>query len=126
VPTTFKIHASEGFYIAEYVGLITDAGLLSDYESLFSGDEWSPEMNELADLSRADFDEITTAGLYKLVSLVEEVSKRHGTVPRVAVYAPHDLPYGLARIYSASAEKFGNNRVFRDLDEAKAWLCQAR
>jgi hypothetical protein len=79
-------------------------------------------MKELADLSEADLTEITADGVWNLARMVEELFRPHNIFPKVAVYAPNDLDYGMARIYSAHAEKFEAHRVFRDFDEARAWL----
>ena len=80
-------------------------------------------MSELADLSGADLRDVTSSGIYALARMMESVTREHGSNPRVAVYAPRDLPYGLAMIFSAQAERFETHRVFRDIEEAEAWLC---
>jgi hypothetical protein len=58
----------------------------------------------------------------KLARLIEGTFRKHGIFPRVAVYAPYDLPYGLSKVYSVESESFESVEVFRNLAEAKAWL----
>ena len=122
MPVKFTVHPDDGYYLAKFVGKISDSEMLNDFRRFFSGDKWIPGLNELADISEADVTGITADGVNKLAMLIENIFQQYGISPKVAVYAPHDLPYGLARMYSVSAEKFETHDVFRDLDEAKAWL----
>jgi hypothetical protein len=44
---------------------------------------------------------------------------------KVAVYSPHDLPFGLARMYEGmSDESIQKLYVFRERDEAEKWLAK--
>lgn len=46
---------------------------------------------------------------------------------RIAWYAPRDLEFGMARMLEVLADGFGRERaVFRDRDEALAWLADHR
>ena len=116
------VYPDEGYYISKYVGTITDMEMMDVFRRFFTSDEWVPGMSELADISEADLTEITSKGLSNLADMVEKIFSQHNISMRVAVYAPHDLGYGMARVYSTHAERFETHEVFRDLDEAKEWL----
>jgi hypothetical protein len=122
MPIKFTVYSNDGYYVSKSIGSITDTEMLDDYGRFFASDEWIPGMNELADISETDVAQITKDGVKDLAGLIEGIFRQHETFPRVAVYAPNDLPYGLSRMYSVEAERFESIKVFRDLDEARAWL----
>lgn len=122
MPIKFNVYPHEGYYIARFTGVITDSELLDDFRRFFTGSEWFPGLNELADISLADVNHVTTDGVKKLAKLIGGIVRLHDFSPRVAVYAPNDLPYGLSRIYSAEATSFETHKVFRNYDDARAWL----
>jgi len=122
----FSVFPDENYYLAAFTGTLTDAEFLEGYRSFFEGDAWRPGLNELADLEHSNLEQVTSAGLRSLQDYTERfLIANHGEETKTAVYAPHDLPFGLARIYSAMAdgspEMMG---IFRDFDEAKLWLAQ--
>ncbi len=123
MPIKFTVCSDDGYYIANYVGRITNDSVIADFRAFFESGNWSTGLNELADLSESDLTEVTSLGVQNLASFIEEFAKKHDWRPKVAVYAPRDLPYGLARVYSVKACKFENLQVFRDRSEAKSWLC---
>jgi len=118
----FEVNQDESCYLAKWEGRLTDADLLSAYKAFFDSEDWVPGHNSLVDLSELDAADITPAGLQSLAGLVRSRFAPHNIHPRIAVYAPHDLPYGLARMYSVRVEAFESHAAFRDRDEAIEWL----
>ena len=120
IPITFL----RGYFISKYEGTISDEEVLNAYNDFFQGKEWRPGLNELADLSDANVSLITNQGISRLVELNKRVFKAHNIDSvKTAVYAPEDLPFGLARMYSILAEDSPENiDVFRDFFEAKSWI----
>jgi hypothetical protein len=96
--------------------------MLNDYRAFFASSDWVPGHNELVDLCDADLSKVTPGGLRDLASIVKQIFQSKDVSPKVAVYAPNDLPFGLARMYSVPAEDFETQMVFRDLNEAMVWL----
>ena len=88
------------------------------------GDEWSPAMYELVDLSEADLNSITGHGLAGLADAVAGIFEDAGvSTSRTAVYSLRDMPFGLARIYEAYTHESPESvQVFRDRNEALRWL----
>ncbi|MDP6634984.1 MAG: hypothetical protein QGG42_08815 [Phycisphaerae bacterium] len=122
MPIIFTVHPDDGYYTAKYIGVVTDTGMMEDFRSFLSSGDWYPGLNELADLSEADVSAVTMPGIKNLSALIAGILQEHNFSPRVAVYAPRDLPYGLARVYSVHAETFETHCVFRDITEAREWL----
>jgi hypothetical protein len=110
------------YYESKFEGTITDSIMLEDFRAFFASSDWVPEHNELADLSEADLSNVTPDGIKGLASFIKLTFQSKGISPKVAVFAPNDLPFGLARMYSVPAEDFETHMVFRDLNEAKLWL----
>ncbi len=112
----------ESYYLAKWQGRITDAVLLKAYEDFFKSTEWVPGHDSLVDQSELDATELTSYGLQSLQSLVKRTFAPHNIHPKIAVYAIHDLPYGLSRMYSARVEDYESHAVFREKTEAIKWL----
>ncbi len=78
----------------------------------------------LVDLTAVTRLEITTAELETIATLDRGHSQRF-KVTRVAIVAPTDLAFGLARMYEAAVAQVGwEVRVVRDLPSAEAWLAE--
>jgi len=79
----------------------------------------------LADFSFADRAEFTTPDLRSFVLLDNEIAKITRTGWLVAVIAPHDAIYGMARMWQAFADKNGwETMVCRTRLEAEAWVIE--
>jgi len=126
MPILFEVNHDDSYYIAKWEGRVTDKSLSDGYRAFFESQEWVPGYDSLVDLSELDATDITQTGLQHLAELVKSTFAPHGIHPRIAVYAPHDLPYGLSRMYSAGVESFETHRTFRDKSEALEWLRDRR
>ena len=122
MPVTFEVNHEESYYHAKWQGRLTDEELINDYKAFFASQEWVPGYNSLVDLSELDATALTNGGLQTLAGLVERTFAPHDIHPKIAVYAPHDLPYGLSRIYSVKVGTFETHRSFRNKDETLEWL----
>ena len=61
----------------------------------------------------------------RAAEIARRFDERTGSV-RVAVLAPSDVAFGLARMYSILVDSLQREvRVFRRAAEARAWLCVA-
>ena len=127
MPITFETRRHDGYFIATLVGPVTDAELLDAYREYHETGEWVAGLNELTDLSLADFSKVTTAGLRNLADYTDNLFRATGVAAtRTAIYSPRDLPFGLARVYEVLAEGSPEDvRVFRDRSAAEAWLRDA-
>jgi len=119
---TFEINHSESYYVAKWQGRLTDEEVISVYKAFFNNGGWIPGYNALTDMSEFDGTAITNEGMGALQKLAEKTFSQHDVHPKVAVYAPRDLPFGLSRMYSAQVESFVSHAAFRDKEKALEWL----
>ena len=122
MPILFSTHP-DGYYVVSFQGLLSDQEVLERCQDFYQ-DYWQPGLPQLSDLSEADFSGVSGEGVLKVAKLVQELQAEHGEAKsKLAVYAPTDLPFGLARMYSALVEKSPSLvAVFRDYQEALDWL----
>jgi len=119
---SFEVKHDESYYVATWHGRVTDAYLVEAYTAFFDSEDWVPGHNSFVDLSEFDPADISPTGLRALAALVESRFTPHNFRAKIAVYAPHDLPYGLSRMYSVDVDSFETHRSFREKDKALAWL----
>ena len=124
MPIRFEIDKSGKFFTTTFEGVVKDEEVRELYPPFFEGGGWRPGMSELADLSAADFSQVSPGTVHWLAKFFQELYERHGvTATRAAIYAPHDLPFGLARMYEAFAgESPERVHIFRDLSQARLWI----
>ena len=124
MPISFQVFREESYFRSTWTGELSDTELLTAYRAFFEGPEWSPGMDELADLTKADMSNITRSGIMSLAFYSGQVAKKHNLSPwKCAVIAPADLPYGFTRVYQAYVEGAPElTRTFRSISEAKDWL----
>lgn len=121
----FTTFPDENYFLTTFSGTVTDAELLSRYQAFMHSEQWQPGMNELVDVAQGELTQLSSAGLRQLQEFTEGFLGEQATAMRTAVYAPDDLPYGLARVYSALAETSPELiSIFRDREEARLWLDQ--
>ena len=122
MPIEFSVNHQEHYHLSRFIGKVSDSEILDSCADFFRGDEWVAGYDELVDLSKLDATDITVSGLKMLSKLISEILSEYRVNPIVSVYAPGNLAFGLARMYSLNASYFEIYSVFRDLDEAKSWL----
>ena len=85
--------------------------------------DYRPDANSLCDLRGAGVEAFTGPEVRRIVDAVLE---HRGAPPgiRTAIVVGRDLSYGLARMFAQQleAESPSDVMVFRDMDEAMAWL----
>ena len=108
----------EGYVEYCFCGVFDDEGVSMAFQDLWTADEF--DRKKFYDLTSADFKQITTTVSNNLMNL----RGRAGTNQHeIAVLVEDDLTFGFARMFSSlSAEQTPNIRVFRDRDEAIAWI----
>jgi hypothetical protein len=124
MPITFSINFDDDYLIAAYTGRISDEEMLASWKGFFQGGKWVPGLNELIDLSQADLTDITADGIEQLIDYAKTVYEKYN-IPsvRIAVYAPENIHYGIARMYEAlTFDSPQSADVFRSIQEAESWL----
>lgn len=113
-----EIESDRGLVVTVYEGVVTSGDLALVLESYARHPDFRPEYAALVDLTRverADFD------VARVLQVGEASPYAAGS--RLAVVAPGDVSYGLARAFQMTVEERGREaRVFRSRTEAEAWL----
>ncbi|WP_025898629.1 hypothetical protein [Sneathiella glossodoripedis] len=120
----FILDPSERFVTSRYARLITDETIVADYQLFFESGLWKPGINELVDARDPSVLKFGAKGLSALANYAAEFLASHQVTDSLsAIYAPHPLPHGLARMYQAVSEKSSHRtRIFADFNEAIDWL----
>ena len=126
MPVTISKDESGRYFVATFVGAISDDELLSAYSTFYQSDEWEPGLHELADFSRGTLERLSWAGLVSLASWERTFLKQRGVEKKkTALYLPRGQSSMQTVIYdvwtSGSPELF---EVFHDRDAAIYWLME--
>ncbi len=122
MPVHFTIIEKDNYYRSEFIGAVEDHEMVAAYREFLQGDQWRSCYNALVDLSKFDGSKVTKDGMERLQRVIAEEFAKHDVHPKVAVFAPADLQFGLTRMYSVGAQKFEKHEVFRSIGEAREWL----
>lgn len=123
MPISYRIDAGRSLVLTAASGTLTDEDVLALKERLARDPAFSPDMKELSDCRGIERLDVTPAGIRAMVEQDESDSDGAAT-HKLALVLSTDVAYGMARIYQSLSEVHDNENVgvFRDLDEAKAWL----
>ncbi|MBN2318152.1 MAG: hypothetical protein JXR49_03710 [Acidobacteria bacterium] len=123
MPVFFDFKPEYNLVVCRQVGTVDDEEFLASYHSLFEGDRFDPSMALVVDLRRADSSKRSREAIQAFARYWKEWMQKTGKKSRVAVIAPKDVSFGLARMYEAYAESANISfTVFREADAALEWL----
>jgi len=123
MPVHDRFDAEANLLIVTFEGTLGDEDLLQYVRHALERSEVPPGRNELIDLSRVEAGaEISSQVVRRVADRFNRADRaREGS--RVAIIATTDVHYGLSRMYQAfRSEAPVDLRVFRTMDEARAWL----
>jgi hypothetical protein len=106
-----------------HVGVVTDDEFLSFYKTLYNDTRFDKSFNLLVDLRKTESSVRSTAALNQSVEFMRRQYENTTERPKVAVVAPEDISFGLARMYqSFSGIVPWEFSVFRSADAALSWM----
>jgi len=116
----YKIDVEKGILLYSRYGAIEKGELYRSTLELLADKDFEKIEKILVDMSRADFSAVPYA---ELVSYGEfsKANLKQGKM-RMAIIAPADLSFGVARVYESFASENDNVQVFRDEKTAMEWL----
>jgi hypothetical protein len=121
VSVRYEIDEERGLALVVYEGEVSAQQLAQVSEALLRDPGYQHVTRQLADLRRCTGLPVLAEELRDLAQHVAASDRRPGV--RLAVVAPTDVMFGMARLYSAHREPSTMEvAVFRDLTEAHAWL----
>ena len=125
MPLHCDIDESKNLVVARVSGRVDPEDLLAHLTRVNEDARLRPGYHSWFDLSEADPGDIGADFVRRAVEIARRFDERTGSV-RVAVLAPSDVAFGLARMYSILVDSLQREvRVFRGAAEARAWLCVA-
>lgn len=105
---------------------VQTAGLaINELQRLRSLPEYRPGLPELADLSRITRDDLDFHAMRRLAREANRESQNSDGEKRIALYAPKDVTYGMARMFSTLCDLDpgpATGQAFLSQREALAWL----
>lgn len=109
--------------IFSHVGVVTNDEFLSFYKALYEDNRFDKSFNALVDLRQAESVVRSAGALNIFAEFVQQQYVNTTARPKVAVVAPKDVSFGLARMYEAFSDTVHwEFVVFRAADAALAWL----
>ena len=123
VDITTEIDKEANLRTHKVTGGVTVDSLLAKLGEIYSRPDFQADMNSLWDLRGAEFLSMTSSELEKLANFVVGHWGTGGK-SRAALVVSRDFEFGLSRMYEIFVESrmSGEVEVFRDLDEALAWV----
>jgi len=125
MPLEHEIDETRNLVKSRIHGCVDPEALLEYLTNLEQDARLRPGYRSWLDLSEADPGDLGADFVRRAAEVARRFDERAGGV-RMAVFAPGDLVFGLARMYSMMVDTLQREvRVFRDAAEARAWLCVA-
>ena len=123
MPITYQLKSDERLVILVHAGIVTDDEFLSFYRALFEDNRFDMSFNMLVDLRQTESSVRSAAALNEFADFMRRQFISITVRPKVAVVAPEDVSFGLARMYEVfSGDVPWEFAVFRAADAALAWL----
>ena len=118
-----QIDAETGLRTHVLTGSVSQEELEDVLGEVYSRPDFLPDADTLCDLREADLGQLSHT---VIKSIADYVAKNRGAQPRArtAIVVGRNLAFGLARMYGQmlEASSEASVMVFRDMDEAMAWL----
>jgi hypothetical protein len=123
MPITYRLKHDARLVIFAHLGAVPDDEFLSFYKSFYEDTRFDKSFNVLIDLRRTESAARNPSALQESVNFMRRQFVNISAPPKVAVVAPGDLSFGLARMCEVfSDEAPWRFEVFRTADAALAWL----
>jgi hypothetical protein len=118
------MHESGQYLVAKFSGKISDSELRPAYENFYRDNDVPINLPELCDLSTADMDGWTHAGMATFATWVQDLFHARGeTARKTAYFLPGLLGRSKVIIYETMMRDSAEiTRTFSRLDDAVSWL----
>lgn len=123
MPIRCKFKPEDDLVIFVHSGIVPDEEFLESYKDYHNDPRFDRSYNLLVDLRKTESSERSPQALKEVAEFRREFFKNFYERPKVAIIAPNDISFGLARVYEAYSDVVPENLVvFRAADAALAWL----
>lgn len=128
MPIHITVDSATQRRISMLTGVVADQDLIDAYTSLLASPDYDPTLDDLVDACGVVRVEVTPDGIRDVARVVAGMDALNpGT--RIALVAPGGASYVMARLFTYYREAQGapaQHRVFRDVNDAHAWLAEPR
>ena len=117
-----NVDATEGVRYTVMSGVVRDAEQLDTYAVLRAAPDAERSLPAIIDLREVRTFDVTANVVRQIGDMLRDVEPP-GVRRRVAIAAPDDVTFGMARMFEAFRHGGGTEyAVFRDMSEARRWL----
>ncbi len=120
----FTVDQKGGYYEARFQKNCSDEELLPDYKSFCNRDDWTPELNELLDISNLSTHDLGAPEMLNLSIFLNSVWKKNKVKPKIAIYIPTHSNKNTSILFYVYSEFFERVQIFRDKIKAVSWLIE--
>jgi hypothetical protein len=122
MPACYRQDSARGVLVVTLRGDVTDQDLLDLARKASRDPEIEPGQHELVDCREVEAISASTQCLRRVAEIYAESDRADDEV-QVAIVAPRDAAYGVARMYQAFRTGSPVDiQVFREMEQAEAWL----
>lgn len=122
MPITYSIDPERNLVTVEASGVLKEADYLEARVRLAHDPQLRPGMMQLMDFRMVERHELTPHLYSSFINQEKSLEPQFGDY-RLAVVTSSDLHFGFTRMFMVEMDNFQSNMgVFRDMDEARAWL----
>ena len=119
MPAHVKVDVKNGIVYSSFEGALNDNDILAHRDVLKSHPDFNPQFSEIVDFTGVTQLRVTVG----LINSMARSDSLYSHKSRHAVVAPHDLTYGVARMYQMLAQdKRPNVAVVRNMAEARRFV----
>ena len=122
MPISYRIDLERNLALTTASGTLTDDDVLQLKARLLRDPDFKPGMKELSDIRSIDRLDVTPAGVRAVVQQ-DKRDRAHVASHKLALVLATEVAFGLVRMYQILTQSTMENvGVFRNIDEANAWL----
>lgn len=119
MPAFVKVDVKNGIVYSSFEGALNDNDILAHRHVLKSHPDFNPQFSEIVDFTEVKQLKVTV----QLINSMAKGDSLYSPESKHAVIAPHDLTYGVARLYQMLAQDTRPNvAVVRSMTEARKFV----
>jgi hypothetical protein len=125
MPIDIRVDSAERVRYSWVTGIVTDAEVIDAYDRVVDDPDFDPTLDVIADMTGVVRIDVTANRVRELAERRARNARLNAARPRVAIVAPTDVMFGIARMYESSGPRDDGSRrylVCRTMEEARAWL----
>ncbi len=121
MPIEYEIKKDLNLAVIRHVGTILDHEFLAKHLEINRA--IGPDMDRIIDLRQTDSKSRSAEFVHRIAQMAKQSASETNALPKVAIVAPANLSYGLARMFESYAGEIAwTVVVFREMEKALEWM----